>query len=277
LRLVRPTKASELNVRPVVLKLGGSAITYKDKDFTANQDAINRLAAEIAEAKIPQLIIVHGGGSFGHPLAKKYSIKEGFQGEASQLLGFSETHQSMITLNNIVLKALIKHNIPAVTIAPSSLTVTKSGRIIAAIDEPLKRLLSMDFVPLLYGDAVLDLDLGFTILSGDQLVASIAIQLNAERMVIGIDEDGLFTADPKGTRPTNFIEDCTLDELRELQKQLQTSTAHDVTGGIHGKIIELMPAIEKGIAALIVNASKPHLVYKALRGERVIGTHIQKE
>src|SRR3972149_2991086 len=92
-------------------------------------------------------------------------------------------------------------------------------------------------------------------------------------MVIGIDEDGLFTADPKGTRPTNFIEDCTLDELRELQKQLQTSTAHDVTGGIHGKIIELMPAIEKGIAALIVNASTSPRVYKAVAACRGAAPH----
>jgi isopentenyl phosphate kinase len=43
-----------------------------------------------------------------------------------------------------------------------------------------------------------------------------------------------------------------------------------------GKIIELSPAIEKGISALIVNASKPKTIYKALAGEKVMGTLIQK-
>ncbi len=44
----------------------------------------------------------------------------------------------------------------------------------------------------MYGDAVLDQKLGFTILSGDQLVAYLAIKYNASKIVIGTDTDGLF-------------------------------------------------------------------------------------
>jgi isopentenyl phosphate kinase len=265
-----------LRSRPTVLKLGGSVITRKEKAFTANSAAINRLAEEIAEAKIPHLIVVHGGGSFGHPLAKEYAIKEGFRGGAHQLLGFSKTHESMIALNNMVLKALIQHNIAALSIAPSSLIVTKAGRIASSIGEPLRRLLDMRLVPLLYGDAVLDSDLGFTILSGDQLVASIATELNAEQLVIGIDEDGLFTADPKSKEPVDLIRVCTLKQLRHMQKRGQGMPVNDVTGGMHGKLTELIPVIEKGIMTQIVNASKPERVYKALRGEKVIGTCIKE-
>jgi isopentenyl phosphate kinase len=265
-----------LRVRPTVLKLGGSVITHKDKPFTANPTAISRLAKEIAAAKIPQLIVVHGGGSFGHPLAREYAIKEGFRGNVSQLLGFSKTHESMITLNNMVLKALIQHNIPVLSIAPSSLIVTKAGRITSSIAEPLKRLLNMRLVPLPYGDAVLDSDLGFTILSGDQLVASIATQLNAEQVIIGIDEDGLFTADPKGGTPAKLIRVCTLKQLRRMQKLGQGMPVNDVTGGMQGKLVELTPVIEKGITTQIVNASKPKRVYMALRGEQVIGTRIKE-
>ena len=272
----KATKASELKARPIVLKLGGSVITHKNVPFSANEPAIERLAGEIAEAKVPQLVIVHGGGSFGHPLAKKYAIKEGFNGKASQLLGFSETHQAMITLNNIILKALIHRNIPALTIAPSSTIVSKSGRMVARIDERLKRLLHIGLVPLLYGDAVLDSDRGFTILSGDQLVASASIQLNAERIVIGVEGDGLFKSDPKSGQG-DLIRTCTLQQLKELGKQARKTTAHDVTGGIQGKIAELIPAVEKGITIVIVNACKPQRVYKALRGEKVTGTIIRRE
>jgi len=277
LKHARPTKASELNVKPTVLKLGGSVITHKDKPFTANLEAMNRLAHEIADAKIPQLIIVHGGGSFGHPLAKEYSISEGFRGEASQLLGFTKTHQSMLTLNKIVLEALIKHDIPAFTVAPSSLVISKSRRIAAVANEPLESLLKLGSVPLLYGDAVLDWDQGFSILSGDQLVASIAMQFNAERIVIGIDEDGLFTADPKKHGHHDLIRRCTLHNLRKLLRQIENTNAYDVTGGMKGKIIELSRAVEKGIPTVIVNASEPERIYKALKGEKVIGTFIQKE
>ena len=265
-----------MRVKPTVLKLGGSVITHKDKPLTANEAAIRRLAGEIARAQIPQLVIVHGGGSFGHPLAKEYAIKDGFNGEASQLVGFSKTHQAMITLNNMVLAALIRCNIPALTIAPSSIIVSKSGRIMARIDEHLKSLLHMNLVPLLYGDAVLDSEKGFTILSGDQLVASAAIQLDAERIVIGVEGDGLFASDPKEGQG-DLIRTCTLRELMKLQKQVRRTAVHDVTGGMQGKMAELVPAIEKGITAVIVNACKPQRVYKALRGEKVIGTLIRKE
>ncbi len=267
---------SGLSRKPVVLKLGGSVITQKEKPFTANQLAIRRLAKEISRAKVSQLIIVHGGGSFGHPLAKQYTIKEGYRGESDQLIGFSKTHQAMVALNKLIVDALIQHNIPVVALSPSSCLVTKSGRITTMMGDPLKRLLQTGFVPLLYGDAVLDSQSGFTILSGDQLVAYLAVQLDAERIVMGIDVDGLFTADPKKEAPTDLIRHCTLHELKTMQTQMKATNITDVTGGMLGKLIELTPAIEKGIPALIVNATKPKNIYKALRGERVMGTLIEK-
>jgi len=265
-----------LSPKPIVLKIGGSVITWKEKSFTANLPAINRIAEEISQANVSQLIIVHGGGSFGHPLAKQYSIKEGYRGERAQLLGFSKTHQAMVYLNKLVVDALIQHNILAVAVPPLSCVVTKSGRIATIMKEPLTRLLQTGFVPILFGDAVLDSDLGFTILSGDQLAASLALQFNAERIVMGVDVDGLFTADPKSDSSASLVKQCRLHELKEMHKQIKGVNVTDVTGGMLGKIIELTPAIEKGIPALIMNAAKPENVYKALRGERVIGTLIQK-
>jgi len=50
----------------------------------------------------------------------------------------------------------------------------------------------------------------------------------------------------------------------------------DVTRGMLGKMRELVPAIEQNIQALLVNATKPLRVYKALRGEEVPGTIIEK-
>ena len=262
--------------RPTVLKVGGSVITQKKKPFTANLSTIKRIAAEISEARVEKLVIVHGGGSFGHPLAKQYSIMQGYTGKKSQLLGFSKTHEAMITLNKLVLDALIQNNIPAVTISPSSCVVTKSGRILMPIKAPLRELVDKDFVPLLFGDAVVDADLGFTILSGDQLAACLAEQLGAERIVMGIDEDGLFDDDPKLSKSARLLTECTLHELKEMRQRMKSDNSTDVTGAMLGKIIELIPAIERGIQALIVNAAKPRNVYKALKGEGVTGTIIKE-
>ena len=258
----------------VVLKLGGSVITVKEKPFTPNNEAITRLAEEIKRAKVEQLILIHGGGSFGHPLAKKYKIREGFK-DATQIVGFSETRQAMTQLNKIVLDALIREGVPAVTVQPSAFITTDNGRIKHMKTEAIQGLLKLGVTPILYGDAVLDSTLGFTILSGDQLAAKTALELGAKRIVIGIDVDGLYTADPKADPSAQLIQRVTPKELKKLQSKISGSKVTDVTGGMLGKTLELMPAITRGIGAIIVNALKPNNVYKALKGEKVMGTIIE--
>jgi isopentenyl phosphate kinase len=137
-------------------------------------------------------------------------------------------------------------------------------------------LLKMGFLPVTYGDAVLDTELGFTILSGDQLVSHLAARFNAERIIMGADVDGLYDADPKTEKNAKMLNHLTLGELKKLQNNLKPSP-HDVTGGMFGKIAELIPAIEKKIPVTIVNAAKPNNIYKALKGEKVEGTLIEKE
>jgi acetylglutamate kinase len=46
---------------------------------------------------------------------------------------------------------------------------------------------------------------------------------------------------------------------------------------MQGKIIELIPAIEHGVRTVIVNATKPHAVRRALSNETVVGTIIERE
>ena len=65
--------------RPIILKIGGSAITDKTGELAAKTEIINRLAEEIKRADLDNLIMVHGGGSFGHPTAAKYGIKRWLQ------------------------------------------------------------------------------------------------------------------------------------------------------------------------------------------------------
>ena len=104
----------------------------------------------------------------------------------------------------------------------------------------------MAFTPVLYGDAVLDEKLGFTILSGDQLVAYLAIKYKAQKIVIGVDTDGLFDCDPKTNPNAKAYKHLTLAELKQIQPKLGKAAGTDVTGGMAGKIAELIPAIEAG-------------------------------
>ncbi len=262
--------------RTVVLKIGGSVITDKGSELVARTQAIDRLADEVQRANVKNLIIVHGGGSFGHPSAQRNSLIEGFK-NPSQIAGLAETHHYMTVLNGLFMDSLIWHNVPSVSITPSSCIITENGRIKDFEDTPLRNLLKMNFTPVLYGDTVFDTKLGFTILSGDQLVSALALRFNARRIVIGVDEDGVYDADPKAEKNAKLFEHLTLEELKKLQSKLGKTIARDVTGGMGGKMAELVPAVEMRISVTVVNALKPRYVYKALRGESVRGTNIEKE
>ena len=262
--------------RTTIIKIGGSVITDKNTELTPRTQTIDRLAGEIQEAAVKNLLIVHGGGSFGHPSAERNAIKQGFK-NSSQIMGLVETHHFMTVLNGLIMDSLITHNLPAIAIMPSSCVVTNDGRIRSFESTPLEMLLKMGFSPVLYGDAVPDVKLGFTVLSGDQLVSALATRLGAQRIIVGVDVDGLFDADPKVEKMARRFSHLSLDELRQIQGSLGKSTACDVTGGMFGKILELLPALEQGIPVTILNATKPGRVCDALKGICIEGTLIEKE
>jgi len=262
-------------VKPIILKIGGSAITDKNGELAAKTEVINRLSEEIKRADLDNLIIVHGGGSFGHPSAKKYGIKEGYK-DPSQKIGFAETHHVMTVLNGLVMDSLIWHEIPAVSLAPSCCIITENGRIKSFDMANIENMMKGGFTPVLYGDVVFDDKLGFTVLSGDQIVSYLAIRLGADKIVIGVDTDGLFDSDPKADPNAKPYKHLTLEQLKDIERKLSKANENDVTGGMGGKIAELIPALEQGIPVTITGATKSLSIFRALTGQSVLGTEIEK-
>jgi isopentenyl phosphate kinase len=257
-----------------ILKLGGSVITHKDRSQTPNIEAITRLATEVETAEPRRLIIVHGGGSFGHPLAKEYDIVTGYK-SPNQLVGFSLTHQAMLELNKQIVNSYLEVGVPAVSIAPSSFITTEDRRITTVDFSVVLRAIESGFVPILYGDAVLDSVLRFTILSGDQLAVRLATDLSASRIIFGVDVDGVYTADPKLVKEARLIEELSLSQMRGIIK-VGEALSTDVTGGMYGKIGEAETAVEAGVKVQLVNALKPGVVHNALRGEKVACTWLRR-
>jgi isopentenyl phosphate kinase len=257
-----------------ILKLGGSVITYKEKPRTPNTEAITRLASEVATAGPRRLIIVHGGGSYGHPLAQEYSISTGYK-SPNQMTGFSLTHQAMVELNKLIVDAFLDAGVPTVSIAPSSFITTEDRRITTVDFALISRAVEFGFVPVLYGDAVLDTALRFTILSGDQLAARLATDLGASRIIFGVDVDGVFTANPKLVKEARLIEELSLGQMKGIIK-IGEALSTDVTGGMLGKIIEAAAAVQAGVEVQLVNALKPGVIHDALRGEKVACTWLRR-
>ncbi|MBD3204795.1 hypothetical protein GF319_00455 [Candidatus Bathyarchaeota archaeon] len=255
-----------------LLKLGGSVVTKKDLNFTPNLEQIRRLAEEIKDTLPQKLIIIHGGGSFGHPVAKDYSINQGYR-SPDQLIGFSKTHESMVKLNQIIVNEFHEIGVPVFGVSPSSYTITNDKRIKKLDIRILEGLLNLGTIPILYGDAVLDKKLGFTILSGDQLAVEIAKKLNISTIIFGSDLDGIFTTDPKIDSKAVLLERLSIDQM-EVNSKITGSQNTDVTGGMLGKISEASEAVRVGMNVMVVNALEPGRVKKAILGEKVKGTYI---
>ena len=120
----------ELKDELIILKLGGSLITDKNKPFSIRSDILQKSIEQIINSK-ERLIVVHGGGSFGHPVAKKYRIANGFDISIdNQVFGLTKTHEAMINLNSIIIDNFLGHESPVISIQPSSIFLKKNTEII---------------------------------------------------------------------------------------------------------------------------------------------------
>lgn len=255
----------------IIIKAGGSAITKKTQDFTPNMEVISNLGQEIRDARRVS-VLVHGAGSYGHPIAKKYSLGRGYFDD-KQLKGFSETRASVSELDGIILKSLIQNELTPVKIGTFSNFTTSNGRIIEFHKEPLLRAIELGLLPVFTGDLVFDRSRVFSVLSGDQIVSYLSKLLKPSRVIFGTDVDGIYTGDPKKEN-VKLIKNINEDNIKEVFQF--TKDIEDVSGGMRGKFAEIFSIFEMGIEIDIINLTKKGILSKALKGN-IDGTVIKKQ
>ncbi|MCK5332677.1 isopentenyl phosphate kinase family protein [Candidatus Parcubacteria bacterium] len=260
----------------IILKIGGSVVTDKKNDNEKiNRKNLKRISQEIARARNEKnfaLVIVHGVGPFGHKLAKKFNLHKGYSNN-SQIAALSEIYSSLRKLNTEVESCLKEQKINTVSFKQSSAWLLENKRLVHADLSIIKRYLDFDIVPILHGDVLMDTKLGFSVLSGDQIVTYLAKKLNAQKVIIGTDVDGVFSNDPKLEKDVRLIKTFSVKNKKDLN--LTGSTATDVTGGMKGKIGELIELSKLGIESEIINIVKPNILKRSLCGHRGLGTIIK--
>ena len=262
----------------IILKIGGSILTNKDAVSEVDTKSLKRIASEIKSSldnSFKELIIVHGAGSFGHPPAKKYKIGEKFdESEYPQKrIGFCETQNAVKKLNMYICEAFIDEGLPVVAIPASSFMRATNKRITDGNLDSFKRYLEKGFIPVIYGDVVLDDELEICVISGDQLIQYLAKNLNPDMVVLGTDVDGVYNKNPKTHDDAIFFDKfSSLDDLDTLEG----TTNVDVTGGMVGKIKELLYLADLGIESKIINAEVENNIFKVLENEEVKGTIISR-
>ncbi len=254
-----------------IVKLGGSVITNKTRYRSLRGRDLARLARELARAGRRDLAVVHGAGSFGHVLAKRYNLVAGYR-HPRQLLGFVRVQRDVRALNLAVLDALARAKIPAVALPPSVIARFDDGTLASFDGDPFDHFLRIGFTPVSFGDAVLDARRGFTICSGDDVMLELARRFRPERVVFAADVDGVYTADPKRVRSAKLLGEISAETVSSID--LSARAAADVTGSLEAKILKMAQIARHADDVRIVNGLKPGRVARALRGDSVPGTRV---
>ncbi len=223
---------------PILLKLGGSVVTDKRMDGAVDPAAIGEIATVIGASDFTG-VIVHGAGSCGHPEAQRYGIARG--ADRTNRAGIPVTHEAVASLNRAVVDALRGAGLDAVGIHPIAACTADSGRIVSFVEEPLRLLLGLGCVPVLHGDVVMDRRRGACIVSGDQLVAYLAPRLGLSRIGLMTNVPGVLGADGAVVPRISRTDAGAL--------AIGASATTDVTGGMGGKVAELLRLADEGISS----------------------------
>jgi isopentenyl phosphate kinase len=238
--------------RLAAVKLGGSLVTVKSKPYTLNPEALRAAALQLsAYRRRGDLIVVHGGGSFGHAEVERLRSLHGGRLPAAAA---GRVQRAMLSLACSVADSLLDAGLPAsVHPAHTLCGCSRCGY------EPLLRDLREGLVPVTYGDAVA-CGGETVIVSGDRLVVEAALEAGADCVVFAIDKPGVIG--PEGR---------VLGELHPGGRVASLSSGSpDVTGGLGYKLEWAFRAAGEGLRVVIVGGD---LLLKALRGEPA-GTRI---
>ena len=110
----------------ILIKLGGSIITNKKKPLSPRKKTIENIAKNLKKIEEP-LIMVHGGGSYGHYWSVKYDMHT--QPRKYDTRGVSIVKNSMIELNKIILDSFLKNKLNPYCLPPTDFMNRKQAYI----------------------------------------------------------------------------------------------------------------------------------------------------
>ncbi|MEI7961427.1 MAG: isopentenyl phosphate kinase [archaeon] len=261
----------------IVLKFGGSSITKKEENkFEMNNVILKQAASELANAlkQNPKLKIalVCGVGPFGHTNVVKYNLNNGINNSVQEK-GVKITNKDCDFVGKETAKALEKEGLKVKFIPGYEICVQENKKVKHFELALYKKALANGEMPLSTGVMVPDEKMKWSVMSGDTVIAQLAKQLRPEKVLMGTDVDGIYTADPKNDDGAELILEINNKNLKEVLKKAGESKAMDVTGGMKGKLEKLAEQLN-GVPAEIFNLFIAGNLKKALLCEEIKSTKI---
>lgn len=234
-------------------------ITDKSNPFSYRSDVVSALAEEIASSG-EKVVVVHGGGSFGHQVAKQYGLTSTTISTSG--LGVPQTRNAMYELNHLLCKTMMEFKVNPYPFAPFDLFSMASRPAAAAW---LRGLLKANLTPVTFGDVSLSGN-GFRVLSGDSIVLELVRVLKPDRCVFALDVDGVYEANTRVIIPEVSVAKA---------RNMRIPKGDDATGGMKLKLEVATKVASIGSQVNFVSGYRRNEFSKALRGLDFYGTAIK--
>jgi isopentenyl phosphate kinase len=217
--------------------------------------------------------------------ASEYHTREGFFPRPSPLLhrerdtteenywkGFAKVWHQASSLNQLVMKALYKTNIPAIALPPSANVIASNGKVSIWETTSISMALAARLVPVIYGDVTFDEVRGGTILSTEELFSHLARALHPTRILLAGLESAVWEDFPARTRK---VETITPGNFSQIREGVGKADGADVTGGMASKVTQMLDVMKQNpeLKIQIFSGVEPGSILHALRGE-TLGTWI---
>ena len=257
----------------VAIKLGGGLITDKGKMKKFDHKAVELVVETLCSVSElgASIVLVHGAGSFGHLLAKKWGIADGLniREVKDQWEAVREIRSDMRELNKLIMGKFSEKGLECSCHPPSDWAKGTGARFSGEISifergpgEP---------IPVTFGDVVGTGDESeFGILSGDDLMLRLSTELEVTHSIFLIgDSEGVLSG-PPGEKDSELITHLGPDT--EIKGEHDANV--DVTGGIGLKIERSLEIARVVDEVWIIDGRKPDRVLELLTSGETIGTKI---
>ena len=245
----------------ILIKLGGSIITNKQKPLSPRKKTIDSILKEIGKIKEP-VIIVHGGGSYGHYWSVKYDMHT--KPAKTSPKGVAIVKNSMVELNKIILDSAVKNKINSYCLPPTDFM--NGNKAIKSKILTIYDIAKSGLTPITFGDALWFGQKKSYILSGDVIMTTIGNILKPRLSLFVLDVDGVYS----DLKTKKLIYDF------KKEKPEIKNNKMDVTGGMTRKITEANKMAKAGLKVFFVNGNKPKRITDAVSGKRFEGTLFRK-
>jgi isopentenyl phosphate kinase len=239
----------------LIIKMGGSLITEKNKAYIANLSIINHIAGVIKEIyRLGRYQLYLGQGSFAHIPAHKYRTIEGLIGKES-VYGACVVKEMALKPHMICLEVLLRYKIPVFSFMGGSFLYSKAGETEESLLYPLFYAAKIGLIPIFYGDPIIDIKQGFTIYSTEKFIKQLVIEL-LEKSTLPITVLHLGITNGVLDTQGNTIPLITSENFVKVKNALRGSESIDVTGGMIHKVEESLQLAKMGVKVVIANGKK---------------------